>query len=173
MAYNEEIRELAFARYCTATSFEQVAEIMAEEFPEQCGNLGRNTVRGWAKKYNWEQRKLDIERKVAAQNDQAIVSDRKQMLGEMKALRERIYHKLEKAQLKSLEGGVNAYGNLCKWIVQLSGSDSGRRIDIDDAIMLIFEVLGRHPKIGQLIQKHEEFLLGQLHAEINKRASDG
>ena len=66
-----------------------------------------------------------------------------------------------------MEGGVSAYGNICKWIMQFSGHGEEKRA-VDDVVMVLFEVLGEHPKIAPLIHENEVFLLGEIKKRLER-----
>ena len=167
MAYSQDIREEAFSVFCYATSYEDVVIIMRDRYPDECATLNRKTVLDWAKKYHWEQRKQEIFERVARQNDEKLVSDRQTMLGQLRSLREKLYTKIEKAELKSLEGGVNSYGNVLKWILELSGeNERGKTLPVEDIIMIVFEVLAEHPKISKFMVDDEEMLLAAINQRI-------
>jgi hypothetical protein len=168
MVYSTAIREAAFVRYCYLNSYEATAAKMREDFPDKCASISRKTILTWAKDDKWQERKAQVDQQVAAQTDQKMVSDRQQMVGDLRTLRRRVLEQAQGAKIKSLEGAVNAYGSIAKWIVALTGEgERGRNIGPETLIMVIFEVLGGDPQIARLIEQKEEALLNEIYRRID------
>lgn len=170
MAYPAKMREAAFKIYAALTSYEDTALELRKKFPKQCQRMRRQTIAKWAQWDNWETRLEAIRKDIQKQSDQDVLSDRLQALGELKEIRSKIFKSVRGMKIRSFEGGVHSYIAADKRIRQLSGEESGSRMNIDKAIVMIFQVLSEDEKLQPLIAERHKLLIDKIQEKLG---SDG
>lgn len=170
MAYSNKIKEEAFGLYCEKPVFDYVAREMQRLHPKDCGQLTRHTVRTWAEKYNWDSRREVIIRRTQEKIDAKRISNRAELIVQLEELEQQLIQDAMNIRAKSKEGAVNAAISLSNHILELRG-EKGKRKGIDgneleSVLAIIFDVLQRHPKIGQYIIEEQDFIIKQIEREL-------
>lgn len=170
MAYPKRLREAAFKIYAAGKSYEETAEVMRKKFKEDCPTLRRQTIEKWANdaNENWHGRLEEIKKEVQAATDKDIISDRLIVLSQLRTLRESLFNQVRRKKAKSLEGGVNSLVGVQRMILELTGEHPRyrRNMNIERAIMVIFDTFSEDPKIAEILKNRQDFLMKRINEKL-------
>lgn len=168
MAYPREIKIRAYEMFAMHLGYEDIAQRLRGEFPEICPLMRRQTIAKWSDEQGWPERRDALDRRVAEARDDKLVTTRSEIIQQVSEIRKALLPGLLGRIPKSLEGGVNAYVNLAKLELELSGERAGKsgKLDIDKAIMIVFNVLIQDPKLGPIMKERQQFIAQEIHSQL-------
>lgn len=171
MAYKVDLREQAFIMYAQGLSYQAVAEEMRKKFKKECASIKQQTISKWGSKYKWDKRRQRVQKEVSAQIDQTIVSDKIEVIGKLRLIRDDILTVIPGMTFKSKEGAIYSLRAIMKELGEMTGERGryGFRGSIDRLVMIIFNVLGEDQQIAPILKKRENYILQQIEARIQEQ----
>lgn len=152
--YTNTDKEQAFRIYFETGSISETTRRMKKFLP----HISKATVSGWSKEkdgrgLDWLARRQEIQ---AASNkglDKQLASDRKEILGNAQAFRERILAQLPVLEAKTLEGATFAFTSLSKFILEQSGADRDSQQTAREATTALILALKDDPEIADILER--------------------
>lgn len=152
--YTHEAKERAFRIYYDTRNLSEVVRVLKREYPK----ISKATVYQWsqerdARDLNWDDRCKKNEVAHHDKIDETIAGERRKIIGEAQAFKERLYTLMPSLEAKTLEGAVFAFEKISKFILEQSGSDRDSEQTSREAVSALLLVLQEDPRIGPLLEE--------------------
>jgi hypothetical protein len=158
MGHGLDTKERAFQLYVQGLSFEDIAEQMDKGKM----HVNRKTLVRWCKTEGWKARADAVKGEVRERNDEKSVDRMTALLAEATKIKSDVVEALRSMPAPRSTGeGVNAFIQISRLIRELApptavGGDAAAIID------RVLDVLLKHPKIGIVIEKYRDEVMGEI-----------
>ncbi len=156
MGYTATDKERAFKVFYETGTLSQTVRILKTTDGFQ--KISKSTLAGWALERNvngetWYERRGKIEKAHRNAVDETLAKDRRQILVEAQAFKERLYSQLPQLEAKTLEGAVNAYQSISNFILKQSGEDRSSQETAQEVVQALLLALKNDQEISLILDK--------------------
>ena len=167
--YDDMAKEKAYRLFVIGKSITEIAKELKAEWP----TVSKSTVAKWAKEKDargltWDERRTQV---VVARNanlDLKLGEDKKKILEQSQQIKETLFSKMGRADVKTLEGAIFAYDKICRFIMELS-EDSRENPHPMEVVRMLMEVFCEIPEVRAVIEAHWESIQRSIALRLDSR----
>ena len=170
--YSHKVHEEAFELYCQGVPGYRVAQELAARHGAD-NAPSRATVRRWAHRHNWWQRREEVRRQAEQSADQRRTDDTARLLSDLGNLRGKILEASAELEFKSAEGAVRSLATLQRVIdglTQPQGGSLGKE-QLEAVVKTIFQMLAQDEVLGPLLAERQAGILARIEAQLADQRS--
>ena len=171
MGYTSFDKTRAFKIYYENGSLSETVKILKTISGFQ--KISKSTVSAWALEKNtsgenWYERRSKIEQAQRDAVDETLARDRRTILTEAQAFKNRLYSQLPQLEAKTLEGGVNAFQSISNFILKQSGEDRSSEETAQEAVQALLLALRSDKDISALLDKKWKSIEKEFFTNLEK-----